>query len=467
MTWQVSSISLNSAPAITTLPTSSQVWLAKDFRGKFLNTTLPLGIAWTRVAPNPIVARIPSEITIRLCLGTDQPASNCINTTSDLDRSSTNMVLQLQTTSQHRTATISTRCRPHADTTIEYIAFDRLTGDDNGVGIMWVYVRCADETSSCPSALDIDAQSAPENSYSVQIWPIAGGNYLAVIRWIPSKQLGARVLVGVRVRGEVAAAACVSVTPSSLLPIGVMGDVNSSLAQLYARWGYSNYIDFDPMSAAKLSMLKTGGLLGTPSFSSAVQTQGPDAGCHLYFTEAAPILKIRNASNLFGFFLEDEPDGRPERCKGRSPAQVLRDVQRAATVCEILAPERPTIVTLSESALHQERPPISPPKNKILYGQVADILVGHEYGFAGGNRDDDVWSRRLVQDLVAAAKPKPSMYILEGCEHTVARSPLTNSIFHWIRRLVPRRHALAMYVLVTGSFWYLFLSCCIALTACL
>ena len=30
--------------------------------------------------------------------------------------------------------------------------------------------------------------------------------------------------------------------------------------------------------------------------------------------EAAPIEAVRNASNLFAWFLEDEPDGRTERC---------------------------------------------------------------------------------------------------------------------------------------------------------
>eukprot|EP01047_Picozoa_sp_COSAG01_P067623 COSAG01_NODE_9588_length_2399_cov_16.890870_2_plen_267_part_00 len=241
-------------------------------------------------------------------------------------------------------------------------------------------------------------------------------------------QPGARILFGLRVKAvprRVAAAASMLALPSTL-PIGVMGDVNRSLARLYAEWGYGNYIDFDAETATKMRMLRDGGLQASPSFGVPAPAGTRDSGAELYFTDAEPIIAVRNQSNLFAFFLEDEPDGRTERCR-RTQAEVVRDVQRAATVCGLLAPATPTLVTLSESALHQERPPTQPPVHKMLYAPLVDLLVGHAYGMAGGDRDDDGWSRRLVKNLPADALHLLFPHQLLRCMTSIGRTPPINA----------------------------------------
>ena len=234
-----------------------------------------------------------------------------------------------------------------------------------------------------------------------------------------------------------------------------MGDVNETIARIYYEWGYQTYIDFGSESTSFLQMLAAANLSGSPSAPLPGPLHSPDAGAEVYFTDAAPIEAVRNASNLFAWFLEDEPDGRTERC-ARDGAQVLTDVQRAATVCNVLAPRIPTMVTISESALHQEDPPLEPPVRKMLFAPLVDVLIGHEYCFGGGDRDCDVWSRRLVMDLQAAARPRPSAYILEVSAaplhllwkpkmllYVRATRPRATSVW---RRRVPRptrrRHAL-------------------------
>ena len=136
-----------------------------------------------------------------------------------------------------------------------------------------------------------------------------------------------------------------------------MGDVNETIARIYYEWGYQTYIDFGSESTSFLQMLAAANLSGSPSAPLPGPLHSPDAGAEVYFTDAAPIEAVRNASNLFAWFLEDEPDGRTERC-ARDGAQVIPTPSHVfGRISPIFPPFFPVVCAFSPSRQPFQRAP--------------------------------------------------------------------------------------------------------------
>lgn len=191
-------------------------------------------------------------------------------------------------------------------------------------------------------------------------------------------------------------------------PIGIMGNLNSWVAQEYASHLFDAHLAFVPGRDALYDTLEQHGLRGAYIYYRRLKP-GEAKYEPVYYDQPGAIGAHRKRASLWAYFLEDEPDGR-YHVTALPALSISRDVERANEFCRILDRRHPTYLQIDHGGF---------PRGVYLYGAVPDYICAHAY--RTGTSEVVGATKAHVDHLRAGSRPHPFYYLNCGYSTNGAR----------------------------------------------
>lgn len=349
---------------------TDNAWLKPEFRERYVEVHNPK-VLWYRVFPNPISPGAICEIIVRLDKMT-LPGS--LPLTVELDGAQ-KLSVALSTAGQ--------------EVSLDYVSVDQ------SLSRVTAFVRRRPSTDVALKTLEIDgvrAQRAKKTSFWREVavvecslptpWQRGSAHTVAIV-----DQRGRRSAFSLR------ALQCP-------LPQGIFGNNAESELKAYRDSGFRLHLAFVPVRPELYVPLQKYDLVG--AYIYYTNSKPNDKKYEpVHYADPEVVAPLRSLPSLFGYFLEDEPDGRYHVSSLSRPA-ICRDVERAHTFCRILDPAHPTFLQMNHGSY---------PANLYCWGQIPDLLCCHAYPLPGPILGP---TREHVAHLRAASRPKPFYYLCDG-----------------------------------------------------
>lgn len=181
-------------------------------------------------------------------------------------------------------------------------------------------------------------------------------------------------------------------------PLGIMGNLSAAEAQQYYNHLFDCHIAFVPGRDSLFDNLEPRGLLGCYLYYRRLNP-GEKKHEPVFYDQADVIRRDMDRESLWGYFLEDEPDGR-YHVTALSGLAIARDVERARSFCSVVDPSRPIYLQIDHGGF---------PRGLYNYGLVPDYICTHAYRVG---TDQVVNSTRYhVDHQRQSSRPRPFYYL--------------------------------------------------------
>ncbi len=365
----VSEITLNGRSIGKIWPTDES-FLGPEVRDQYVEIENDQ-LAWYRVFPNPIPPGGLGEVILRLVPeASDEPESTIGVTLQGYDPLETAIAMQEPAFS------------------LEYV------GIEGGLDVLHLYTRALPGADVKISRVEIDGRTVDAEVHNV----FSGYTY-AHFELPEAWEYGSCHLVAIGTAEDLRAV-LIRALPDPA-PLAIMGNTHAGELEQYANHLFEINIAFGsgpPITT--FERLAEYGLGGAYPYAHALKP-GEKKREPVYYSyeELERLELVKEHEALWGYFLEDEPDGRYHRT-ALPRGSISRDVERANQFCRIFDPTRPTYLQMDHGGY---------PRNMYIYSQIPDYVCTHAYALGAqtvvtGTQDHVTHTRN-------ASRPRPFYYL--------------------------------------------------------
>ncbi len=336
-------------------------------------------LAWYRVYPNPVPPGAVTEVILRLA------------SAPEAEQAEIGVTLAGQ---EPVTVTVPLQQPPF---TLEYV------GIEPGLDELHIYTRTQPGARADISRVEIDARAVDAELHSV----FSGYTYAHVKLAAPWEH-GSYHTVAIGTADDLRAVLIRALpTPP---PLAIMGNVHESEVQQYANHLFDVNIAFGSGPNVDIfERLERYGMGGAYPYCHYLKPDEKKKEPVYYSHDELERLEpIKDHKALWGYFLEDEPDGRYHRTV-LPRGSISRDVERANQFCRIFDADTPTYLQMNHGGY---------PRNMYIYSQIPDYVCTHAYPFG---RDIIGYTEDHVLHTQAASRPRPFYYLNCGYCRNEAR----------------------------------------------
>ncbi len=338
-------------------------------------------LAWYRVYPNPIPAGGVSEVILRLAAAPEAEQAELAVTLAGQEPVTVTVPLQ------------------QPAFTLDYV------GIPAALDQLHIYTRA--EAGARPELSRVEIDGRPVEA---EVHEVFSGYSYANVKLPDAWQYGSYHAVAIGTADDLRAVLIRALpTPA---PLAIMGNTHASELEQYANHLFDINIAFGcGPQISTFERLAEYGLGGAYPYCHALKP-GEKKREPVYYSyeELERLQVVKEHPALWGYFLEDEPDGRYHRTV-LPRGSISRDVERANQFCRIFDPTRPTYLQMDHGGY---------PRNMYIYSQIPDYVCTHAYALGAqtvvsGTQDHVAHTRN-------ASKPRPFYYLNCGyCQRGESR----------------------------------------------